>query len=76
LVKPASLGEMLRQIETGRPRTLDGEAGSQEQVRLWVGDTSRAVKGHGRRGREGVPTARKEKPEEGKAQEGSGLGVG
>jgi len=73
---PASLGEMLRQIERSRPGTLDGVTGSQEQVRLWVGNTSRAEKGRGRRGREGVPTAREEEPEEGKAQEGSGQGVG
>jgi hypothetical protein len=44
--------------------------GSQEQVRLQAGKTARGEKARGWKEREGVLTACKDKPEEGKAQEG------
>jgi len=51
---------------------LDGESGSQEQDRSQIFDTVEAPKGHGRREREGAFKVCGERPEEGKAQEGSG----
>jgi hypothetical protein len=55
------------------PGISDGEAGSQEQVRLSAGNTARGGKARGGKGREGAPTVGGEKPEGDEAQEGSGL---